>query len=79
MMTDYVSVDCARHSEYELAIMQRRRLALSWRGADNTVHTATVTPTDLLTRNGAEFMRLRDPSGREHIVRLDHITACTVL
>ena len=49
-MTDYTPVDCGLHSEYELAIMQRRRLALSWHDEVQIDYSETVTPVDLYTQ-----------------------------
>ena len=71
-MTDYTPVDCGLHSSYELAIMQRQQVRLSWL-EDATVHTETVLLTDLVTRNGEEFMRITRAGGDSLDIRLDHI------
>lgn len=71
-MTDYTPVDCGLHSSYELAIMQHRQVGLSWL-ADATVRTGTVLPTDLVTRNGEEFLRITRAGGSSLDIRLDHI------
>lgn len=76
MTTDYVPIDCGLHSQYELAIMRRQRLVLSWAGESRSVDCCTVTPLDLFTRQAEEFLRLRDEEGIEHTVRLDRITSC---
>ncbi|MEN8204664.1 MAG: transcriptional antiterminator, Rof [Pseudomonadota bacterium] len=73
MMTDYTPIDCGLHSQYELAILQHRKLRLSWCDADGTGHIETVTPTDLLTRNREEFMVVTGEHGVEHEIRLDRI------
>ena len=78
-MTDYVPVDCARHSQYELAIMQQRRLALSWYDEHQEPSSDSVTPVDQVIRNVEEFMRVRAAVGQEHVIRLDRITACRPL
>lgn len=71
-MTDYTPVDCGLHSSYELAIMQHRQVRLVW--LDNTSLLAeTVLPTDLVTRNGEEFMRITRAGGDSLDIRLDHI------
>ena len=75
-MSDYRPVDCARHSEYELAIMQRRRLQLTWHGRDGATRTETVTPVDLYARRGEEFLRVACSGGQEDEIRLDRIIAC---
>lgn len=46
--TDYVPISCALHSEYELAILHRRRLHRVW-AEGNTIHDRTVLPLDLKT------------------------------
>ena len=76
MTTEYVPIDCGLHSRYELAIMRRQQLVLSWADEAGTVDACTVTPLDLFTRQAQEFLRLRDAQGREHTVRLDRITSC---
>ena len=50
MTTDYVPIDCGLHSRYELAIMRRQRLVLSWADESRSVDCCTVTPLDLFTR-----------------------------
>ena len=74
-MTDYRPIACAIHSGYELAILQGRRLCLSWRGPDGHRHTATLLPEDLQIRDGAEYLIARGEDGRSHVLRLDWISA----
>ena len=78
-MTDYTPVDCGLHSEYELAIMQHRRLALSWHDEVQIDYSETVTPVDLYTQDDGEYLRVRDSHDLEHIIRLDRIMACEFL
>jgi Rho-binding antiterminator len=75
-MTDYAPIDCGLHSQYELAVMQRQRLRLSWTTDNLPVMACTVIPEDIFTRAGQEFLQVRDEKDREHIIRLDRITAC---
>jgi len=70
---DYVPIDCGLYSEYELAIMHRDRLRLGWRDSDGNVHIGIVTPTDLHTRDGAEFMIVTGQDGETTAIRLDRI------
>ena len=72
-MTDYTPVDCGLHSSYELAIMQHQLVRLSWLDNEASMHTETVLPTDLVTRNGEEFMRITRAGGDSLEIRLDHI------
>ncbi len=72
-MTDYRPIDCGLHSEYELAIMQGRRLTLRWREAGGEARRETLLPLDLVTRDGAEYLLAEDSDGRRLEIRLDHI------
>ena len=72
-MTDYTPIDCGRHSEFELAIMHKDALNLTWRDVDDAIHTEVVIAADLLTRNSEEFMRVSNTSGIEREIRLDRI------
>ncbi len=71
-MTDYVPISCALYDVYEHAILHRRRLRLSWQDRD-TVHCEAVTPLDLETRTGEEFLHARTADGSVHALRLDRI------
>ena len=75
-MTDYQPVDCGLHSEYELAIMHKNKLILSWHDSAGTEHVEQLIPTDLRTRNGEEFMAVLNAKGEELEIRLDRITGC---
>lgn len=78
-MSDYTPVDCVLHSAYELAIMQHRRLALTWHGDLQADYSEMVTPVDLFTQDGGEYLRVRDSRDLGHSIRLDRITACEFL
>ena len=71
-MTDYTPIDCGLHSEYELAIMQRRKIGLTWRDSQEE-HRDTVLPEDIHTRNHAEYLVFGTEDGRQLEIRLDHI------
>ena len=75
-MTDYEPIDCGLHSEYELAIMHRNTLILSWCDSAGTEHIEQLVPTDLRNRNGEEFMVVLNTKGEELEIRLDRITGC---
>lgn len=72
-MTDYRPVDCALHSEYELAIMQRRRLHPGWLGNDAMPRIKVVMPADLYTRQGEEYMVVTRSNGQVEYIRPDCI------
>lgn len=72
-MTAYKPISCARHSEYELAIMHRQTMQLRWHDASGAVHSATVVPLDLQTRNHEEFLVVAY-DGEQESIRLDRIS-----
>ncbi len=76
MMTDYKPIDCGLYSEYEVAILHRSRLRLTWRDSTETVHIEVLTPNDLRTRQGEEFLVVTGQDGRQQEIRLDRILHC---
>ena len=75
-MTDdnpYVPVACATHSEYELFIMHRNHLQLTWSDEPGNKHVAVVLPIDLITKDGQEFLLVENKEGKQQRIRLDRI------
>lgn len=72
----YVPISCARHSELELAVMHRRPLHARWHDG-NVWRDGVLTPLDLQTRHGEEFLVCRLASGERLDIRLDHLTRFT--
>lgn len=72
-MSEYTPIDCGLYSQYELAILHHRRLRVSWRDTQGETHIAMLTPRDLQTREGAEFMIAEDQDGQSLELRLDWI------
>ena len=70
--TDYKPVSCASYDQYEIAIMHGRPLRLTWQ-EDNVIYDQVVTPLNLRTTQGEEFLILRTATGEPREVRLDHI------
>lgn len=76
-MTDvYVPIACDVHSRLELAVMHRQQLHARWRDG-NVWRDAVVTPLDLQTRRGEEFLLCRLATGEDIDIRLDHLTRFT--
>lgn len=76
MTEPYRPISCERHSEYELAILRRTRLALRWRDAAGAEHSARVLPLDTETTSGKEeFLLIEREDGSRERVRLDRIHA----
>lgn len=71
--SDYRPIDCGVYSGYELAIMHREWLQLSWHDADGLDHLERLQPYDLRTADGAEYLLARNHLQVEHRIRLDLI------
>ncbi len=76
-MTDYTPIPCSQYDRYEVAVMHRRRLQLTWH-ADNIVYRRIVEPIDLQTRNSEEFLICRK-DGKTFSIRLDQIRKAETL
>jgi Rho-binding antiterminator len=72
-MSEYTPIDCELYNQYELAILHHRRLRVSWRDIRDETHIAMLTPRDLQTREGAEFLIAEDQDGKSLELRLDWI------
>jgi Rho-binding antiterminator len=72
-MSDYVPIACIEHERLEFAVLRRQKLALQIQDASGNVYSMTVLPTDVATRNQAEWLSYREESGAVGIVRLDRI------
>ena len=71
--TDYRPIDCSLYSEYELAVMHGKRLRICWRDAQGSPRIEVLIPIDLRTRQGEEFLVVKDHNGFEREIRLDRI------
>jgi len=69
----YTPVSCAVHSEYELAIMHKQLLEMTWQGEDGQEYSDLVTPLDLQSRHHQEFLLGRLADNTEVSIRLDRI------
>ena len=70
--SDYSSISCANYDEYEIAILHHQHLHLVWHDG-NAIHDQVITPLDLRTAQGEEYLVLRLASGETTEIRLDHI------
>lgn len=70
--TDYQPIACASYDQYEIAILHKRKLQLTWQEG-NVTYSQVVEPLNLRTAQGEEFLILRLPGGETREVRLDHI------
>jgi Rho-binding antiterminator len=72
-MSDYISIACIEHERLEFAVLRRQKLVLEFADADGAVQVLTVLPTDVATRDQAEWLSYRDAAGVAGVVRLDRI------
>jgi len=75
---NYTPIDCGVYSEYELAIMHRRRLRLHWQDESGTDHVESVMPRDLKTHDKSEFLIAERQDGTSLELRLDRILRAAV-
>ncbi len=74
----YKPISCAHYDQYEIAILHGGKMRLTWQ-ADNVVYDQVVTPLNLRTAHGEEYLLLRLASGETAEVRLDHIRRAQIL
>jgi Rho-binding antiterminator len=73
MNKDYTPIPCAIYNRYEHAILNRDRLRIVWHGARDMDRIETLSPVDLRTRSGAEYMIAKNQFGHSRVIRLDRI------
>lgn len=72
MAGDYKPISCASYEQYEIAIMHRQKMHLAWH-ENNVLFDQIVTPINLRTTQGSEFLILRTAEGETRELRLDQI------
>lgn len=72
-MSAYVPIACIEHERLEFAVLRRQKLVLQVLDASGNARMLTVLPTDVATRDQAEWLTYRDDSGVLGVVRLDLI------
>ena len=68
-MSDYQPIACVEHERLEFAVLRRMPLRL---GLHNGVVLQGL-PEDVYTQAGAEWLKLREISGTQQVIRLDLI------
>jgi len=76
-MPDYVPIPCIEHERLEFAVLRRQKLSLKWLDEAGEARHATVLPTDVATRDQAEWLTYLDANGMIGVLRLDRILAAT--
>lgn len=72
-MSDYVPIPCIAHEKLEFAVLRRQKLRLCLREEGGEAREIIALPTDVATRNGAEWLSYRAEEGEAGVVRLDCI------
>ena len=75
----YQPISCALHSEYELAIMHKQSLRLSWKDEHGNIRSEDVILTDIQTANHQEFLIANTDNHKQLKIRLDHIVQMEVI
>lgn len=73
MNKDYTPIPCSIYDRYEMSILNRRKLRIVWHGSRDIDRVETLTPMDLRTRSGAEYMIAKNQIGQGRVIRLDRI------
>ena len=68
-MSDYQPIACIEHERLEFAVLRRFSIHLFLKDGRSLDGQAL----DVYTKEGAEWLKLRDPLGVEHVLRLDEI------
>jgi Rho-binding antiterminator len=71
----YVPIACMEHERLEFAVLRRQRLRLDFINGLGVTETRVILPTDVGTREGAEWLNFRTETGEEGVIRLDRIVA----
>lgn len=74
----YQPISCELHSQYELAIMHKNKLSLTLRTDNSNSSNKIVTPTNIETKDKAEYLIIADGNKNSRI-RLDHILKMRIL
>ena len=70
----YQPISCDLHSQYELAIMHKNKLCLTWRKEGEVVTEMDIIPVDVQTKNKAEYLVAKISEQNDLIfIRLDYI------
>lgn len=75
----YQPISCDLHSQYELAIMHKNKLSLSWLEDGEVVTGTGITPVDVQTKNKAEYLIAKTAEQQDLCLRLDHIVEMHIL
>lgn len=70
----YQPISCELHSQYELAIMHKNKLCLTWCKDGEVVTETNIIPVDIQTKNKAEYLVVKTSEQNNLFsIRLDYI------
>ena len=69
----YTPIPCVQHERLEFAVLRRQKLRLRLGHGEDATEELIVLPTDVVTRDGAEWLSFQTDSGQNRVVRLDRI------
>ncbi len=72
-MSDYQPISCANYDRFEIAILHKQCMRITWFDEQAMVRVAVLRPCDLQTRGGEEFLLTDTLSGQRIELRLDKI------
>lgn len=75
----YAPISCMAHERLEFAVLRRQRLSLHFLDGHGAEQTLVVLPTDVYTRDGAEWLTCRTDAGQTQVIRLDRILVADTL
>ena len=69
---EYLPIACMQHERLEFSVLRRIPLMLEYR-LDDQHRAEKVMPLDVVTRDGAEWLKFRHADSSEEEIRLDRI------
>lgn len=75
----YQPVSCELHSQFELTIMHKSKLELSWLSEGELITETNILPLDVQTKDKAEYLLAVNAENKNLCIRLDHIRKMRIL
>ncbi|MEW8563224.1 MAG: hypothetical protein AB2541_14005 [Candidatus Thiodiazotropha sp.] len=75
MKDNYLPIPCAQHEAYQYAVIKGAMLDLSWQDERGAKCGARAQPIDVVTRDSAECLAIKQQDGSIRSIRLDRIIA----
>jgi len=71
MGSSYQPISCVLHDRLEFSVLRKIPLVLEYYGENNAAIRERVTPLDVQTRDGAEWLKFQRGDGSAAEIRLD--------